>query len=166
MNWKRREGDSTLPTRMTCDSMTQQMHPSICSLFAFATICTGEGGVPLLARARINFRRKEGVIQRWLSTGDAIYSGIETIKLIFPHSPPSSFQRYMQIITSCECVFTRKCCCSGTRLRHSVKERIFILDISRIPFRESEWFTSVHCRKNYRQFSPLIIPFHFLLPPL
>lgn len=98
MNWKRREGDSTLPTRMTCDSMTQQMHPSICSLFAFATICTGEGGVPLLARARINFRRKEGVIQRWLSTGDAIYSGIETIKLIFPHSPPSSFQRYMQII--------------------------------------------------------------------
>lgn len=147
---------------MTCDSMTQQIHPSICSLFAFATICTGEGGVPLLARARINFRRKEGVIQRWLSTGDAIYSGIETIKLIFPHSPPSSFQRYMQIITSCECVFTRKC--SGTRLRHSVKERIFILDISCIPFRE--WFTSVHCRKNYRQFSPLIIPFHFLLPPL
>lgn len=88
MNWKRREGDSTLPTRMTCDSMTQQMHPSICSLFAFATICTGEGGVPLLARARINFRRKEGVIQRWLSTGDAIYSGIETIKLIFPSFTP------------------------------------------------------------------------------
>lgn len=43
--------------------------------------------VLLLALARINFAdesRKEGVIQRWLSTVAAIYSGIETIKLIFP----------------------------------------------------------------------------------
>ena len=43
--------------------------------------------VPLLALARINFvdeSRKEGVIQQWLSTAMAIYSGIETIKLIFP----------------------------------------------------------------------------------
>jgi hypothetical protein len=42
--------------------------------------------VPLLALARINLMdecRKEGVIQQWLSTAVAIYSGIETIKLIF-----------------------------------------------------------------------------------
>lgn len=50
----------------------------------FTTNCTE---VPLLALAQINFTdesRKEGVIQQRLSTAGVIYSGIETIKLIFP----------------------------------------------------------------------------------
>ena len=53
---------------------------------AFVTNCEE---VPLLALARINFAdesRKEGVIQRWLSTVAVIYSGIETIKLVFPRN--------------------------------------------------------------------------------
>lgn len=47
---------------------------------------------------------------------------------------------------------------------YNIEERIFILDISCV---EREWNSLPSIvEKNYRQFSPLIIAFHFLLPSL
>lgn len=72
----------------------------VCPLFAFTTICT-EVSLLLYGRELISrTSRKEGVIQQWLSTGDAIYSEIEIIKAIFP---PLEQRRSL-----CECIFSQK----------------------------------------------------------
>lgn len=67
--------------------LTKQSWRAIVTQVARATNCTG---LPLLELARINFARtrragRKAQFKRWLSTTAAvIYSGIETIKLIFP----------------------------------------------------------------------------------